>query len=285
MRRALRWTGYVGGGLIALIAVAAAYVWAASNQELDERIQAKPERLVPMRQASLEHGQHLILTRGCAECHGTSLQGARFLDDPKIATIYATNLTRVARTASDQELARAIRQGIGRDGRPLLVMPSESYSALTDAEVSALIKAIRVMPAGGSPTPPPRVGPLGRIGIVNGKLKTAPALVAEYRQAPLPDLGARFAGGRHIAVTVCTGCHGSTLSGKEPAPGTIAPDLTMAGAYDLPAFTRLMRTGLPPSGRELKMMTGVSRKAFRHFTDEEIAALHAYLVERAQRAP
>ena len=59
----------------------------------------------------------------------------------------------------------------------------------------------------------------------------------------------------------------------------------MAGSYDLPAFTKLMHTGLPPSGRELKMMTGVSRKAFSHFTDEEIAALHSYLVERARRAP
>ena len=65
----------------------------------------------------------------------------------------------------------------------------------------------------------------------------------------------------------------------------MAPDLNVAGAYDLPAFAKLMRTGLPPSGRELKMMTGVSRKAFSHLTDGEIEDLHAYLTERAKRAP
>ena len=86
-------------------------------------------------------------------------------------------------------------------------------------------------------------------------------------------------------MTVCSGCHGSTLAGKEAEPGTLAPDLSITGSYDLPAFKRLMRDGVPPSGRELKMMTGVSRKAFAHFTDTEIAALHAYLVERARRAP
>jgi hypothetical protein len=29
----------------------------------------------------------------------------------------------------------------------------------------------------------------------------------------------------------------------------------------------------------------VARNDFRHFTDEEIAAIHAYLKERASRAP
>ena len=285
MAKVLRWAGYVFGVVLVILLLAAAYIWIASSRELNAHVEAKAERLEPMQQASAEEGSHLLLTRACAECHGFDLRGAKFLDIPSVATMYAPNLTLIAREASDQQLAQAIRQGISHDGRSLFVMPSESYQSFTDAETAALIKAIRAVPAGGEPTPGVHLGPLGRIGLVAGQFKTAPQLVEEYAASQAADLGPKFAAGRHIAVTVCSGCHGPTLSGKEAEPGTIAPDLTMAGGYDLPAFAKLMHTGLPPSGRELKMMTGVSRKAFAYFTDEEIAELHAYLVERAQRAP
>ncbi|MCH8616139.1 cytochrome c [Sphingomonas sp. SM33] len=285
MAKVLRWTGYVLGLVLLLIVAAPGYVWFASNNALNARVEPHAEKLIPMQRASVEEGNHLLLTRACAECHGSDLHGAKFLDDAKIATLYAPNLTLVAKQATDQQLAQAIRQGVGYRGEPLLVMPSESYQDLTDAEVSSLIKAIRAAPAGGRETPARRVGPLGRIGLVAGKFKTAPVVVQDYANARAADLGPQFAAGRHIAVTVCSGCHGSTLSGKEAEPGTMAPDLTITGSYDLAAFTKLMRTGLPPSGKELKMMTGVSRKAFTHFTDHEIASLHGYLVERTRRAP
>jgi cytochrome c553 len=284
MAKLLRWTGYALGVLLLILLLLAAFVWIASSRKLSGRVQAKAERLIPMQQASLANGQHLLLTRACAECHGPDRRGATFLDIPNVLTIYSPNLTLLGRQATDQQLAQAIRQGIAHDGRPLLVMPSESYQSLTDADTAALIKAIRASPPGGTATPLPSVGPLGRIALVAGEIKTAPALVEEYASAQAADLGPEHAAGRYIAVTVCSGCHGSTLSGKEAQPGTMAPDLNVAGAYNLPAFARLMRTGLPPSGRDLKMMTGVSRKAFRHLTDREIQQLHAYLVERAQRA-
>lgn len=286
MRTALRWTGYVVAALLLIILIAVAAVWAISARKLSQTVEAKHERLIPMQQANLEEGQHLVLTRACAECHGgPGLGGAKFLDVPNVATLYAPNLPLLAKTVDDQQLAQAIRQGISHDGRALLIMPSESYSSLTDAETAALVKAIRALPATGTQTPPPRFGAMGRFALAAGKLKTGPTLVEEYAGAQAANLGPQYAAGRHIAVTVCSGCHGPTLAGKEAEPGVIAPDLNVTGAYDLPAFARLMRTGLPPSNRELKMMTGVSQKAFKHFTDEEIAGLHAYLVERAKRAP
>ncbi len=48
----------------------------------------------------------------------TSSQGDLFIDDPKIAMLYAPNLTLVAAKATDEQLDQAIRQGIGHDGRP-----------------------------------------------------------------------------------------------------------------------------------------------------------------------
>jgi mono/diheme cytochrome c family protein len=205
--------------------------------------------------------------------------------EPNVADVYAPNLTLLAANASDQQLARAIRQGIGTDGRPLLIMPSSQYSRLEDAEVSALIAAIRGFPAGGKQTPPIHVGPLGRIGLAAGKLPTQPSEVARYKENMPVDLGPQFAPGRKLAMVNCAECHGPKLEGGEPKPGLKAPDLMVAGVYDLPEFRRLMRTGVPTGGRNLDLMADVSRNDFSHLNDTEIAAIHAYLREKAMTAP
>jgi hypothetical protein len=57
------------------------------------------------------------------------------------------------------------------------------------------------------------------------------------------------------------------------------------GAYGLPEFTRLLRTGIGVDGKEHGLMSEVAKARFRHFSDEEIAALHAYLSARAQLPP
>ncbi len=285
MAKLLRWTGYVLGVLILLMALTAAYVWIASTRKLGSTIEAKPEKLVVPTAAELADGPRQLKILGCVSCHGEGLRGRMMFEEPKVAQVYAPNLTLVAAQATDQQLAQAIRQGIGHDGHPLMVMPSAQYSRLTDGEVAALISAIRVQPRGGRQTPPIKLGPLGRIGLATGKFQTQPEKVSAYAQSLPADLGPRFARGRHLAVTACSECHGAALNGGEPQPDLKAPGLSMVGAYDLPAFARLLRTGVPSSGKKLTLMEEVAKADFNHLTDDEIAALHAYLVERAQRAP
>ena len=62
----------------------------------------------------------------------------------------------------------------------------------------------------------------------------------------------------------------------------LPPNLDIVGAYDLAQFRTLMKTGVPPSRRNLGMMSAVARRDFSHFTDDEIEALHGYLVARAR---
>ena len=57
----------------------------------------------------------------------------------------------------------------------------------------------------------------------------------------------------------------------------------MVGAYDAEAFDTLMRTGVPPGGRHLGIMTLVARSDFKVFTEAEVEALYAYLSARARR--
>ena len=284
MARLMRWTGYVLGALVLLVLIAGAAVWILSAQKLHAGT-PKPEHLVKPTAVQLADGPRQLHVLGCLSCHGRDLRGDIFLDEPGLATIYAPNLTLVAAKATDDQLAQAIRQGIGHDGRSLVIMPSEGYQFLTDSEAAALIAAIRAMPKGGKEMPLPRVGPKARIGLILGKFHTAPDLVRTFRENQPPDFGPQFASGRHIVVTNCAECHGPQLHGQEVKPGVVSPDMAIAGAYDLDQFKTLLRKGVAPGGKNIGMMGNVARSDFKYLTDDEIAQIHAYLSERAQRMP
>jgi mono/diheme cytochrome c family protein len=271
-------------GAIALVLLAATALFAVSEGQLRARPAPSQSRLATPTPQQIADGPRQLKVLGCLGCHGDKLQGAIFLDDPKLAKLYAPNLTLVAAEATDAQLDQAIRQAIGHDGRALLVMPAEGYQFMTHQEVAAVIAAIRAMPKTGTQTPAKSVGPLGRLGLVLGKFQTGPALVRSYRASPLPDLGAQFAAGRHLVAVNCSECHGPDLKGKELEPGVVSADLAIAGAYDDEQFRKLLREGVAPGGKDIGLMGRIARRDFKYLKDDEIDAIHAYLVERAQRA-
>ena len=285
MSKVLRWAGYGFVSLVGLVLLAAAAIWLLGGQKLSAHGARTPEHLVSPTPAQLADAPRQLRILGCLNCHGEGLRGDLFFNQPHVATIYAPNLTVAAASATDQQLARAIRQGIGTDGRALAIMPSATYARLTDGEVAALIAAIRKLPKIDRPTPKRQVGILGRIGLLTGKFHTQPEVLPEFAAKMPLDAGSKFERGRHLVASNCAECHGPDLEGAEVEPGVVAPDLKIAGAYDLPAFTKLLRTGVPAGDRKLKLMGDVAKKDLSHYTDEEIAAIHAYLVERARRAP
>src|SRR4051794_22253497 len=283
MAKLLRWTGYVVGALILLLLIAAASVWLLAAQKLSAHGRARPEHLAVPTAAQLADAPRQLNVLRCVGCHDAGLRGRLFFDEPYVARVYAPNLTAVAATANDEQLARAIRQGIGAEGRALAIMPSETFARLDDGEVAALIAAIRALPKVGGPTPARKVGFLGRVGLLTGEFHTTPQAVTVYA-AKLPlDLGPQYSRGRHMAASNCAECHGPALSGGEVEPGLNAPDLTIAGAYDRAAFKTLIRTGVPAGGRKLKVMGDVARENLSFMTDAEIDELYAYLQARAQK--
>jgi mono/diheme cytochrome c family protein len=283
MTKVLRWAGYSLASVIGLILVAAALLWIISSIKLNARTQAKREQLAQPTPQQLADAGRAGWTLGCFSCHGKDLHGGKIFDQPLVGTVWAPNLTMAAAHGTDQQLAQAIRQGIGVDGRSLFVMPAEAFQHLSDQEVAALIRMIRATRPGGSPTPPNSYGPLGRLGLVLGKFRTAPDLVAEYSiQEPYPA-GPQFEAGRRLSMTTCSGCHGPDLAGKEVKPGETSPDLTIVGAYELAAFKKLLREGVPAGGQKLPMMGPTARSDLSHLTDAEIEAVYDYLRARAQR--
>ena len=272
-------------GLAAIMLVAVLVVYVISEWKLSARPSISASKLGKPTATELADGARQLHVLGCLSCHGQGLRGDIFLNEPGVATIYAPNLTLVAAGATDEQLDHAIRQGIGHDGRSLLIMPSEGYQFMTDSEVAALIAAIRALPKGGKEQPMRRVGPKGRIGLVLGKFHTAPELVRTFRENQAPDLGAQFANGRHIVIVNCAECHGPQLHGQDVEPGVVSPDMQIAGAYDLDQFRTMLRTGVAPGGKDIGMMGRVAKSDFKYLTDEEIAEIHAYLAERARRMP
>jgi cytochrome c553 len=283
MRRALRWLGIGLGALLALLLVLAVVVLAWSELILRRDYAAAAERLPQPSAAEMAEAPRRARVLGCLSCHGEGLKGQLMFDAPGVVRVFAPNLTEVAAKASDQQLAAGLRQGIGHDGRGLFIMPSAMYSRLDDREAAALVRWIRTLPRAEGQTKGLSAGPMGRLLLVLGQFRPVPDVVAEYRtQVPI-DLGPEHAGGRHLAATACSECHGAALMGGSAGPDDKAPGLDVAAGYDARQFRTLMRTGRPPTGRDLGLMTTVAKSDFSHLTDAEIDGLHAYLVARAKR--
>ena len=284
MRKALRWLGYILAAILILLLLFAAWVWVASARVLSRTHQAAPERLAAPSAAQLADAGRQLRILGCANCHGRGLEGGLVFDGQPFATVRAPNLSALAPRLSDQQLAAAIRQGIGRDGRALFIMPSDMYARLSDAEVAALIAAIRATPRAGGPVAPISWGPIGRFALATGGLRPVLATRDDYRARQPYDTGPGQAAGRRLAATACAACHGPDLTGGSAEGGDRAPpDLAVAAAYDPAQFRTLLRTGVPPGGRDLGLMKEVAERDFANYSDEEIAELHAYLRARAER--
>jgi mono/diheme cytochrome c family protein len=279
----LRWAGIGLGAIAALLAVAALTIFAWSEIILRRDYVAASETLPRASAAEAAEAPRLARVLGCLSCHGEGLKGKLMFDAPGVARVFAPNLTEVASKASDQQLAAGIRQGIGHDGRALFIMPSPMYSRLTDRETASLIAWIRTLPRAEGQSRGLSAGPIGRLGLVMGSFRPAPNGVAEYRgQIPIA-LGPEHERARHLAATACSECHGPALMGGSAGPDEKAPDLRVVAGYDQAQFRTLMRTGRPPDGRDLGLMTELGRDDFSHLTDAEVDSLYAYLIARAKR--
>lgn len=263
---------------ISILLLAGLWIWSEALITRTYRLSPETARAGPAQPAA--EGWRLSKLYGCTSCHGPDLQGKVYNPDPRLVRNYAPNLTLAAARYSDEQLAQAIRQGVRpSDGRALWGMPAQTFMHLTPSELSTVLTFIRAHPPAGEPERPQSAGLRARWAVLTGALDE-PRRVARARTRPAMDLGPGFAAGRHIAQSVCSECHGSDLGGDDVEGG---PDLRVVGAYDAQAFTTLMRTGVPPGGRDLGIMTLVARSDFKVFTDAEITALHAYLSARAQR--
>ncbi len=277
MKRLLRWVGIGLGALLGLLVIALAVIYALSQRTLNQRYPVPQTTIdVPGDAAAIAAGQRLATISGCyASCHGRRAEGAVLFDEPIIGRLVAPNLTASVRKYSDVELANIIRHGLRPDGRSVIVMPSEAFVFLRDADLGRIMAFLRSLPPSEGPGPSVALGPLARLGLATGQYKTAAQLIAET--VPLPVAANPDAlSGRYLAQTVCAHCHGTDLRGRT-TPAYSSPNLQIVAAYSPETFARLMRTGVPLGGQKLGLMREEAQLNLALLTDAEIASLYSYL--------
>jgi mono/diheme cytochrome c family protein len=281
MHRILRWLGYGAGTLAALVLLAGAALYGASERVLRRRYAVPAHAVVlPTDSASIAEGRRLALLRGCYQgCHGQEgLEGRVFFDDLWVARLNAPNLTQAVRRYSDAELEGIIRHGVRPDGRSVFVMSSEAFAPLSDADLGRILAFLRSAPAVRGFDPSFSMGPLGRYGLLTGAFLPAAVLVQSDpvphpATSPVPEADPD-AYGHYLARTICAECHSTDLRGD---PGLPSPNLAVVAAYSPEDFERLMRTGVAIGGRELDLMRRAATERFVQLTEREVQALYGYL--------
>ena len=284
----LKWLGIALAGLAGLLIVAAALVFFLSESRINKTYVISVNTVpVGADAETLARGEHLAITRGCTDCHGANLAGGAFIDDPAIGRISASNLTSgrggVGNLYRDEDWVRAIRHGVGPDGKPLLFMPAQEFYYLSDEDLGALIAYMRTIPPVDNVPPEDAVRPLGRILFLAGKFPLIPAEMIDH-DAPRPEApepGVTVAYGQYLAVG-CAGCHGQDFTGG-PIPGMPpgtppAADLTPSGHvadWSEAEFIAAMRTGVSPDGHEISPVMPL--EAVGAMTDDELKAIWLFL--------
>jgi cytochrome c553 len=284
MRKLLKIIGWLFGLVVLCVAVAATVVYFRSNAALKKSytVAVRPVA-IPTDAAALAQGRHLAETRGCNECHGKDYAGGKVIEDAAMGVLYGPNLTRGrgGRTANftDEDWVRAIRHGVGPDGRGLFIMPSEEYQHLSDADLGALVAFLKTLPAVDRERVPTSLGPVSRVLLATGKTKLAAEVIDHANMhPPVVTPGATVEYGRYIAAS-CVGCHGPNFSGGKieigPPSWPHAANLTQHESGRLAKWTEAdfvstLRTAKRPDGTEL---SGVMPRAFGQMTDVELKAL------------
>jgi len=205
--------------------------------------------------------------------------------------IVAPNLTPDPETGSggwsDDAMARAIREGIGHDGRALFpMMPYENYRHMPDEDLASVIVYLRSLPPVRNPLPKTEI-----IFPVKYLIRSVPQPVTEVVVAPdLTDTVKR--GEFLVMMSGCRDCHtpmekGQALPNMDLAGGQIfegpwgkvaTPNLTTDPSgipyYDEALFFQVMRTGYARARLINQIMP------WRHYggmTDDDLKAIFAYL--------
>jgi mono/diheme cytochrome c family protein len=295
-----------GGGIVLTIAVAGVpatvgirpFIGARARPLTDRQFEATPERL--------ERGRYLT-TSGrapCALCHspleipggglaipaGREFSGRNWAPEGA-AFVTAPNLTPDPETGTgtwtDDQLARAIREGIGHDGRTLFpIMPYEKFRAMTDEDLASIIVYLRSLKPVRNTLPKSAVPfPLNRL--INS--------VPEPVEGPVSaDLSTPEKRGQYIVrMAACADCHttgdesgpragmdfagGSSLSfegRKTVYSANLTPAVNGIPYYTEDLFIETMRTGRVRA-RQLDqfMPTGF----YRNMTDQDLKDIFAYL--------
>lgn len=286
-QRSVRLSVFTLAGLVGLLLVALAVIYVGSqvrlNQRYDIAVQPPP---IPTAAASIARGKHLATAvTGCTDCHGAHLAGQPFADAPPFLLV-ASNLTRgaggVGSQYSDADWVRAIRYGVGPDGKSLLFMAPRHFNKLSNEDLGALIGYIKSVAPVDHEQEPSSLRLLGRLLVVIGEYRLPAETVdvdAPIRTAPPAGRTVEY-GSYLVGIGACAECHGAKLAGAPPIePGVPrGANLTPGGnvgKWTEAEFINTLRTGIRPDGTVIN--SAMPWWVLAQQTDDELGAIYRYL--------
>lgn len=289
MKRVLKITAYVVAALILIILLVAVILSSQFNSEFEKVIAFEPQEVqVPADSASIERGR--VLSISCVSCHGHDLAGKVFFDDPAIGILASSNLTRANGSETERytnrDFVRAIRHGLNKSGNKLMVMPSKSYSYLSDEDLGCLLAHINTLPQVERTFEKRRLTFMAQVMAgagMFGDLFHYDLIDHEKAQkVPSVAIGPSIEYGSYIVhIHGCNECHKTDLKGGT-SPDPVSPPVPNisptgnVGNWTLEQFIRVFRTGATPEGKTMDAKF-MPFPALGAHSDQEIEAVYNYI--------
>lgn len=254
--------------------------------------------------ARLERGRYIVEGPAhCFQCHSEvnweapgaqpkpekKGAGTPFIEDG-MDWLVAPNITPDVETGAgswtDAQFARAIREGIGHDGRRLFpMMPYMNFRQMSDEDLASVVVYIRSINPVRNKVPQTILP-----DALKGSLPPHEPLTASV---PGPDMSNPVERGKYL-VTLgnCMSCHTPMRKGQfieelafgggmafkgpwgEVTSANITPDPSGISYYDEALFVKTLRTG-QVGARKLNSI--MPWGYFRNMTDDDLKAIFAYL--------
>jgi len=254
----------------------------------------------------LERGRYLFTAlAGCSGCHSLhdwNTHGGPILPNGEgvgqvmpfntlPGRIVASNITPDPETGAgkwtDDQLARAIREGIGHDGRALFpMMPYQHLRHMSDEDLASVVIYMRTLVPVRHELPPTEI-----IFPVKYLIRNVPEPVTQPVSAP--DRSDPVKSGEYlVTIASCIDCHSPQAKGEIPpgmeysggltmegpwgsvASANITPDASGIGYYDEVLFIQAMRTGYV---KARKLASIMPFGEFKGLSDDDLRAMFAYL--------
>ncbi len=289
MRKILKIVGLVVVLLLVILAGLAGFAWFGSEAKRNRFVAVNVAPVaIALDPAGLARGRYLFESRGCADCHGRDGAGRVVVEDGSGFLVRAPNISSAVGTVASElgplDWVRVLRHGLDANGRPLLIMPSEDYARMTDADLGSLIGYVKTLPPIEGQVPEIRLPLTVRFAYAVGWVKDAAEKIDHTLRPPASiDATDQVAAGDYVANS-CRGCHNAALSGG-PIPGappnwpaaanlTPGPGSAMAHYASEADFAAMLQSGKRPDGTAVSaVMPFGSLKALDAV---DVAALYAF---------
>jgi len=299
----------IAAGSVLLVLVIGGGVFVSSRQNLRFDDTPYPDVVASTDSAVVARGRYIVRdVAPCAGCHGDPAQRAAYVsgaDVPLVGgfafaippgTFYTRNLTGDSATGlgavPDKAIARALRFGVGHDGRALL--PFMEMQGLADDDLRAVVSYLRTQPPVHNVIPPHHFNVLGEI--VKATVLSKPAGPATPPLAQSPR-GASVENGHYLveSVALCWSCHTerSQMTGALTGPrfgGTkgFREVVDTARSWSPPNITSDPETGRLGKMSEDQFVARFHQgrlipgspmpwQAFARMSDDDLRAIYRYL--------